>query len=138
MKIYVAGKYPPTAEYKRVKKLLVEAGHEITFDWSTYGWKPEAPQSHNYMAQRMLEAVTEAEALVLVVPNTSGGTGCFIEFGYALAQGKPISVYSPKTTKGFVAAERKPARSSSFWYADGVTMTFSPDEIKDWLNEQSA
>ena len=92
MKIYLAAKLPAQQDVANFASDLVRGGkHEVTDAWWDRAWQPVKPEAHKELAQELLEAIREAEALIIIPPD-EGGVGCFIEFGYALALDKGIHV----------------------------------------------
>jgi NAD(P)H-dependent FMN reductase len=89
VKIYVAGRWTRKAEVREAQRLLREAGHEITHDWTPKedpdpAWDERRVQQ--YLAEEAredLRGVREADAVVVLHDDT--GRGLFVEFGAALA-----------------------------------------------------
>lgn len=89
MKIYVAAPLGAAALVQQTQDRLVDAGHELTFDWTQdlsfmEGFETR-PEKAAYMAGTMIDAVLCAEAVV-VLATEHDGRGMFVELGAALAQ----------------------------------------------------
>ena len=93
MKFFVSGKVGQAKNAISVIKRLREAGHEITFDWTTIDHLK--PYSENRIASRRL-AIKECDGVknsdVLVVIVHKKGIGMFVELGIALAMGIPVRI----------------------------------------------
>jgi len=89
MKIYVAGPVTDTVTVRHIQDAVLAAGHELTLDWSAdvsfSGDHASQPERSARMAKEMVDAVTAADA-VLVVASEHDGRGMFVELGTALAQ----------------------------------------------------
>jgi len=95
MKIFVSGKVGSENDAKHVMKLLRDAGHEITFDWTSIPHlKPydENMCASREAAIREARAVSESDLLVIVVHPQ--GVGMFVELGIAIGLGIPVRVLS--------------------------------------------
>jgi nucleoside 2-deoxyribosyltransferase len=113
--IYLAGELGASHYIENtVAPALERAGHTITKKWWNEDWEPVTYRAHSVVALQRESSVRRAYALVLVPPN-DGGTGCFIEFGIALALGIPVYVLHPD------GPERK-HRHSSFFHHPDVTI----------------
>lgn len=91
MKIYVASKFENTLAVQIMHRVLREAGHEITHDWTV---EDLAAENDPALAVRCaiddVEGVEDADAVVLLMhPNMKGA---WVEFGIALARFIPIVV----------------------------------------------
>lgn len=102
MKCFVSGRSSNFAEIVRVTKLLQDAGHEITHDWTVL---PMIKAYHDSTDRASEYAVLQikgiAEADVHIVLAHEDVTGLFAEIGAALAlaqfHGKP-RIYGITTT----------------------------------------
>lgn len=84
MKLYVAGKYEDKMRVREVMDQFITAGHSITYDWTTN------EQVSQDQAMADMAGVAEADAVVLVVEKALPYAGTLVEFGIALAYGKPV------------------------------------------------
>jgi hypothetical protein len=105
MKVYLASSYALRDSLVRpMIDRLEGAGITISHDWTVGDTDPHknadgAARSETLLsreeqwghAKADLRGVEIADVVWLLLPET-GGTGCFIEFGYALAIGKPCLV----------------------------------------------
>ena len=127
MKIYVAGRTQEIERVRAVQKICIDAGHEITFDWTgpegdiRTDWSMEAERARE-LSRRERRAVFVADVLVLCGPEPHGGLGCFIETGMAIGMRKPVIVIEP-------------VRESVFWYLPGVKRIFGYSNLIEPLNE---
>lgn len=112
MKFYLAGKLDASHYIETtVAPALERAGHTITKKWWNEDWEPVTYRAHSVVALQCESAVRRADALVLV-PLKDRGTGCFIEFGIALALGIPVYVLHPD------GPQRNHRHSSFFHHPD--------------------
>jgi hypothetical protein len=93
MKFFVSGKVGDDATTKTVMKALENAGHEITFDWTTI--EHLKPYDKNATASREA-AISESSGVknadVLVIIAHDKGVGMYVELGIAIGVGIPIRV----------------------------------------------
>lgn len=91
MRVYVAGKFGPAtnARVREVHATLIEAGHTITYDWTT-------DQDGGGTAQQAINdmhGVLTADVFVLVAEDHSVVyCGAVAELGMALGAGLPVYV----------------------------------------------
>lgn len=85
MKFYIATGYDNDAEHNRIRDLLVEHGHTITFDWTIP--KREGKGNRNELASAEVVGVSSADALIVLLP---GARGTHVEIGVALACAVPV------------------------------------------------
>ena len=87
MRIYLSGKWEDRARCQFYMKLLRNAGHEITVDWTDHKYEDE-----NYPKEYCsddVKGVREAEAYIGVfIEKEYKYRGALVEFGIALGQGK--------------------------------------------------
>jgi nucleoside 2-deoxyribosyltransferase len=93
MKFFVSGKVGDDNITKTVMKALKNAGHEITFDWTTI--EHLRPYDENATACRDAavsesRGVKNADVLVIIAHNK--GIGMYVELGIAIGLGIPIRV----------------------------------------------
>jgi len=93
MKFFVSGKVGVEGDAREAVKALQEAGHEITFDWTTI--EHLRPYDENATASREA-AVKESrgvqDADVLIVLAHDRGVGMYVELGIAIGSGVPVRV----------------------------------------------
>jgi len=88
MKYYIATKLENHAEHNKLRDVLNNRGHQITYDWTYHG----PVYSHGLervreVAQLEINGVLDADVVVVLWP---GGRGTHVEMGIALAQQKPV------------------------------------------------
>jgi nucleoside 2-deoxyribosyltransferase len=93
MKFSVSGKIGSDNDVKSVMKALKDAGHQITFDWTTV--EHLRPYDENSFASREVaikeaKGVKDADIFVLIAHNK--GVGMYVELGIAIGVGIPIRV----------------------------------------------
>ena len=96
MKVYVAGSLDDVRTVQFVQGSVVAAGHDLVLDWTRgpdtgltdYASHPGASRQ---LAKDDLHAVTDAEAVLLVVSDKAG-RGMFVEFGAALLRAEQGSL----------------------------------------------
>ncbi len=93
MKFFVSGKVGVEGDVRAAMKVLRDAGHEITFDWTTIDHL--RPYDENAAASREA-AVKEShgveDADVLIVLSHDRGVGMYVELGIAIGSGVPVRV----------------------------------------------
>lgn len=100
MRVYVAAKFELKNEVRDVYKTLRDAGHVVTFDWTSYEDTPlrEKGLETALAAYRTkcslldMDGVRSADVLFLFPGNGLGGTGRFWEAGGAAVLKKNIIV----------------------------------------------
>jgi hypothetical protein len=100
MKIFVSGKVGHENDAQRAMTLLRNAGHEITFDWTTIPHLK--PYDQNVRASREA-ALSEARAVkqsdLVVIITHPQGVGMFVEMGIAIGLGIPVRVISDQQSR---------------------------------------
>lgn len=97
MRIYLAASRGELADARHFMSELRKGGHEITHDWIADIDRngPDDAEVPAYelheCAEKDLRGVRTADLLWLMSPS-SGGSGCFVEFGYAIAFSVPVVV----------------------------------------------
>lgn len=97
MKIYIASLYGDKELAQRLRDNLLIAGHECTSRWLD-GTKGASPGEHRANADMDIEDVKRCDVLVLMAKSKGtmfNGGGRYVEYGYALAIGKPIVILGP-------------------------------------------
>lgn len=93
MKFFVSGKVGNEDDARKAMEVLREAGHEITFDWTTV--EHLRPYDKNLSASREA-AINETQGVisadVLVVLARESGVGMYVELGIAIGAGIPVRV----------------------------------------------
>jgi hypothetical protein len=93
MKFFVSGKIGDEDNVKKAMQALRDAGHEITFDWTTIDHL--RPYDINSSASReaaIKESRGVLDADVLVIFAHERGVGMYVELGIAIGAGMPIRV----------------------------------------------
>ena len=122
MNVYVAGKSTDLDRVKRVMNIVREAGHKITFDWTSeegeirsgMGWR-EDPEKACEIAEKEVSAVLTADLVILCHDRSILGGA--IETGIAVGQGIPVMVLDPEV------------RNSVFWYLPWVSLVNSEGDL---------
>ena len=107
MRIYVAGKWQEKSQVKQVQIALVNAGHEITHDWTIHEMGAHEPKqdtdvligTHWYDPEELarqalgdLRGVQTAEAIVICAINPHKYSGTLTEMGIALGCGRRVLI----------------------------------------------
>lgn len=90
MKIYVASSFEQREETKDAHTALLEAGHEITLDWTTHRWLKDSPEAEGLYKEYALsdvQGVLDADVYILLL-GSRASTGAHIELGIALGSNK--------------------------------------------------
>lgn len=91
-KFYIATSLSRANHHNFVRDLLVQRGHELTYDWSVHGSvKSTTVEKLNQVAHKELEGVLSADFVLILLP---GGHGTHFELGAALATGKNVILHS--------------------------------------------
>lgn len=90
-KFYVASSFKNIDDVRYVNDYLKKHGFIYTYDW-TRNERATSFEDLKQIGTRQKEAVREADFLIVFLP---AGKGSHIEFGIALAEGKPIFLHSP-------------------------------------------
>lgn len=96
MKIYVAGPWARKDEAARVAQQIEDMGHRITMDWWNHDHPWEATAALRKSAQEDIQAVINADLMVVLNSQTSEGKA--VEQGIAIMQGMPIMIVGDRTT----------------------------------------
>lgn len=93
MKFFVSGKLGLEERAREAMNALRDAGHQITFDWTSIGHL--RPYDENILAcreaaVRECNGVKEANVLVIIAHNE--GVGMYVELGMAIGVGIPVRV----------------------------------------------
>lgn len=114
MKYYIATSTARCPAHNRLRDLLNELGHEITYDWTTHGSVRETTTERlAQVARAELEAIREADFVVVLLP---GGKGTHTELGFSLAAQKKVFLHSEELTLFSPGPE-----VCAFYYAPEVT-----------------
>lgn len=91
MKFYIAARTARADDIREIKAMLASHGHELSYDWTESDLLQTRPYPVEFAApeaERELNGVATAD--VFVILGDEGGTGMYVELGYALAQSIPI------------------------------------------------
>lgn len=104
MKFYIATSLDNAAIHKRLTALLVNAGHELTYDWTAHGSVQSEPEERRAeVAEAEILGVEKAEILIVYLP---GGRGTHTELGVGL--GAPLrDGYGAPVRDGYGGSERR-------------------------------
>lgn len=97
VKVYVATAFTQVELARTWMDALRQHGITISHDWSEFEKENKQgelnqPLEDQYKFSRNdLQGVADADIVWLLSP-AAGGTGCWVEYGYALALGKPVIV----------------------------------------------
>ena len=100
---YIATSLSRAKDHNRVRDLLTEQGHTITYDWTLHGSvKSTTVQRLAEVAEKETDGVMSADIVIILLP---GGYGTHAELGMALGTGKKIIVHSADQAP-FTACEK--------------------------------
>lgn len=99
MKIYIATRFDQQLDGRAIRAELEAMGHEVTSTWLDEPADKDPLQA----AEDDLRDLDRADA-ILVVHQSSGGRGMWIEMGYAIAKGQIIILlgWNPQKDRGSV------------------------------------
>lgn len=100
MKFFVSGKIGDETTAQQVMNALKDAGHTISFDWTSI--RHLKPYDQNVSESReaaVLEARAVKDADVLVVAAHDKGVGMYVELGIAIGAGVPVRVISADVSR---------------------------------------
>lgn len=103
MKVFVTGKAGEEDAARQAMQLLRQAGHEITFDWTTIPHlKPYDKNISESRSAAILEAKGVMDADIIVLLAHERGVGMYVELGIAIAKNKPVYVVGNITPTMFL------------------------------------
>lgn len=84
MKFYIASRTARADDVQAINTILTSQGHEV-YDWTMFAAikRPYIASEVAPIAQTELEAIKAADVFILL--GDEGGTGMYVELGYALA-----------------------------------------------------
>ena len=84
MKFYIASRTARADDVLALKALLINRGHDV-YDWTMFASikRPYIEHEVASIAKEELEAIKHADIFILL--GDEGGTGMYVELGYALA-----------------------------------------------------
>lgn len=89
MRIYIATGHGRAGENNRLRDILAERGHELTYDWtSCLAFRDQAHRAE--MALHEVAGVMAADVVVVLLP---GGIGTHFELATALAHALPVILH---------------------------------------------
>ena len=86
MKIYVAAKWEDKDRAQEVQRLLRDAGHTITYDWTVN------EEECGAQVENDIDGVRGADAFVGIFEQDLKYAGALMEFGAALAMNIPVYI----------------------------------------------
>ena len=89
MKFYIASRTARANDILKIRDRLTELGHEV-YDWTTFATiqRPYIESEVAPIAAEELDAIKKADVFVLL--GDEGGTGMYVELGFALATNTKI------------------------------------------------
>ena len=89
MKFYIASRTARATEVQRFRAALEELGHEV-YDWTMFASikRPYEETEVAPIALAELQAIENVDVFILL--GDEGGTGMYVELGYALATGAKV------------------------------------------------
>lgn len=134
-RFYIATRLARHAEHNLIRDILVEAGHEITYDWTSHGSVKETCEERlTEVSEAELDGVRDADFVVVLLP---AGRGTHAEIGIAEALHKPVYMHSVRpdlfTTTSATCAFYWPRcvkRSTCEWLEE-----FGGQVLEWWANE---
>lgn len=93
MKIYTATKLTNVDAARAINRVLVAAGHEITYDWAVHGSMQDSPDQWSEVSRKEMDGVRSADLVVVILP---GGRGTHAEMGAGIALSKPVLILGQK------------------------------------------
>lgn len=93
MKIYLAGKWTEKKDIKDKMNELIEMGHTITHDWTSFESEGKGVEKKQQSAIKDIQAVRDCDILVAIMNDkTYPFRGTFTEIGCGLGLNKPIII----------------------------------------------
>ena len=95
MRVYIAASLPLLSFAKIAAEGLANEGFSITSTWhegepSISFERAMSHDEHRHLANRCLDEIGDADALVLLYGGESTRHGSYLETGYAMGLGKPV------------------------------------------------
>lgn len=90
MKFYIASSFANQEMVKKLSRLLMQKGHEQTYDW-TMNDRADSAEALSRIGQLEKNAVSACDVFFILLP---GGKGSHIELGLALAGEKKVFLFS--------------------------------------------
>jgi nucleoside 2-deoxyribosyltransferase len=118
-KIYVASSLWNKENVNELYGYLTKNGHKITYDWTTHG-QVVGPEELVSIARKEFDGVVDADLLIMLMPARNGS---HVEFGVALALGKPIIIVTSDTIY----------EDKSFYHLDNVHIISNTNGISDLI-----
>ena len=118
-KIYVASSLLNKENVNIFYKILTDNDHEITYDWTTHG-RVVCQDELIDIAKKEFDGVVDADVLVMLMPARNGS---HVEFGIALALGKPIILVTASCLY----------EDKSFYHLDNVHIVSDTNGIIDLI-----
>ncbi len=89
MKFYIASRTARADDVLALKALLINLGHDV-YDWTMFASikRPYIESEVSPIAEEELSAIKDSEIFILL--GDEGGTGMYVELGYALATDSKI------------------------------------------------
>ena len=84
MRYYIATSLSRAEEHNKLRDILNELGHELTYDWTVHGnVRNESSSDIAEVAEAEVNAVADAHVVIVLLP---GGRGTHTELGVALGR----------------------------------------------------
>lgn len=89
MKFYIASRTARAKDIQNIRASLLKLGHKVE-DWTLFPTikRPYIESEVAPIAEKELQAIKDADILILL--GDEGGTGMYVELGYALATNTKI------------------------------------------------
>jgi nucleoside 2-deoxyribosyltransferase len=92
MKFYIATSLSRAKAHNVVRDVLMECGHEISYDWTLpENKRPISNESLREIALLEVEGVSDSDFVIVLLP---GGNGTHLELGISIAKGKRIFLHA--------------------------------------------
>lgn len=92
MKFYIAGRTSQAKNIKQMMEIILEKGHQISFDWTSTADIKRPYSEHVTEVETMsigeIEGIKQADIFIII--GDESGTGMYVEMGVAIASGTKI------------------------------------------------
>jgi nucleoside 2-deoxyribosyltransferase len=103
-RFYIATRLENAAGHARVRALLEERGHVLTYDWTAHGSVQDQGEARlRQVAQAETSGVVTADAVIVLLP---GGCGTHAELGIAIGRDVPVVLHTDGQDERLWEADR--------------------------------